>query len=154
MTKIVSIILSCAIALAVLTSCGSNPTGGEQTEKGVDGKASVETEGAKKSQSESQSEEEVPLNERRPMVYVEDAIYYEIDYVKSLPEGTELIGSIEKLIDTTELPDENFESNWPMAPLDASIYAGEDRSIIYIERADLEDGGYMVYSTDPVLTLR
>ncbi len=154
MIKIVSILLSCAIALAVLTSCGSNPAGGEQAENGVDGKASVETEGAKKSQSESQSEEEAPLNERRPMVYVEDAIYYEIDYVKSLPEGMELIGSIEKLIDQTELPDENFESNSDLAPLDASIYAGDDRSIIYIEIADLEDGGYMVYSTDPVLTLR
>lgn len=134
MTKFVSIFLSCVIAFAVLTSCGFANDGGERVK--------------------SQSDEEAPLNDRRPMVYVEDAIYYEIDYVKSLPDGTELIGSIEKLIDQTELPDENFESNCDLAPLDGSIYAGEDRSIIYIERADLEDGGYMVYSTDPVLRLR
>ncbi len=84
MTKIVSILLFCTIALAVLTSCGSAPAGDERVESS--GKASAETEDPK----ELQTEEDAPLNDRRPMVYAEDAIYYEIDYVKSLPEGTEL----------------------------------------------------------------
>lgn len=119
MTKIVSILFSCVIALAALTSCGSD-----------------------------RGDEEEQRWDRRPMVYAYDEIYYESDYVKELPEGTELIGSIEKQIDPSELPDENFESNWSIAPLGASIYAGEDKSVIYIESEDSEDGGYMVYTTD------
>lgn len=92
--------------------------------------------------------EEVQQSDRRPMVYVEDTLYFETDYMESLPEGADLIGNIEKVIAQSELPEENFTSNTFTAPQGSQIYAGDDRSVIYIERADLEDGGYMVFTTD------
>jgi hypothetical protein len=124
MTKIISIILSLAIVLTVLASCGSAPFGGEQ------------------------ADEDAPLNYRRPMVYAYDEIYYVSDYVKDLPDGVESVGSIEKQLDPSELPDENFVSNTDMAAQGSAVYAGEDTTVIYIEWTGSEKSGYMVFTTD------
>ncbi len=96
--------------------------------------------------------DEAPFNYRRPMVYVEDNIYYESKYVKLLPEGADLIGSIEKVILPSELPKENFTSNTELAPLGSPVYADDDNlSVIYIEILDLEAGGYIKYVTESEL---
>lgn len=123
MTKIISIILSFAISLAVLTSCGSAPAQGKQ------------------------SDEDIKWD-YRPMVYAYDSFYYDSDFVEELPEGTELIGSIEKQLDQTERPEENFVSNTDMAAQGSAVYAGEDTTVIYIEWTGSEKSGYMVFTTD------
>lgn len=96
--------------------------------------------------------EEVQQSDRRPMVYVEDTLYFETDYMESLPKGADLIGNIEKVIAQSELPGENFTSNTAWAPIGSPVYADEDDpSVIYIERLDLEAGGYMKYVTESEL---
>ena len=96
--------------------------------------------------------EEEQQSDRRPMVYVEDTLYFEIDYIKSLPEGADVIGNIEKVIAQSELPGENYTSNTAWAPIGSPVYADEDDlSVIYIERLDLEAGGYMKYVAESKL---
>lgn len=87
--------------------------------------------------------------DRRPIVYVEDTIYYYNDYVKSLPDDVFLIGTIKEVIDQTELPNENFTSNSDLAPDGSSVYAIKNNpSVIYIERFDLDESGYMIYGSE------
>lgn len=144
MTKIISIILSFAIAMAALTSCGSVPDDDK-------GKAAAVTGGSeesrKESRTESMSDEDIKWD-YRPMVYAYDRFYYDSDFVEELPEGTELIGSIEKQLDQTERPDENFVSNTDMAAQGSRVYAAEDRSAIYVEWTGSEKSGYITFVSE------
>lgn len=123
MTKIVSVILSCAISLATLASCGSAPAQGKQ------------------------SDEDIKWD-YRPMVYAYDRFYYDSDFAEELPEGAELIGSIEKQLDQTERPEENFVSNTDMAAQGSRVYAVEDKSAIYVEWTGSEKSGYITFVSE------
>ncbi len=79
--------------------------------------------------------------DRRPMIYINNTLYFEQDSKKTLPDNATLIGSVKKIINQSQQPNENFVSNSPSIEVGSEIYANEDMSEVYI--ADL--GGYMVY---------
>ncbi len=91
--------------------------------------------------------EEVPVipTDRRPMLYVNDILYLEYVYEKTLPEGVNLIGTIKKTVDQSEQPAENFTSNTAFASVGSKIYANKDVSTLYVEVSDYNFDGYMVY---------
>lgn len=90
-------------------------------------------------------EEPAIPTDRRPMLYVNDILYLEYDYEKTLPEGMTLIGTVKKTVDQSELPTENLTSNTTFASVGSEIYANEDMSELYVEVADYDFDGYLVY---------
>ena len=84
------------------------------------------------------------LSDHRPMIYVNDSIYYETaDVLLEIPSKAEIIGSIlEKVSQNKPMVNENFYSN--CLPVGSAIYYDKDApDIIY---AKIDSDGTTKYS--------
>lgn len=108
---------------------------------------------ASESDNVIEDDNEPILSDRRPMICIDNVVYFEYDYTYTLPENAEEIGTIKSVISQSEIPTESFSSNSDIAPIGSRIYTDEGTpTITYVERSDLENDTYVIYMSESELT--